>query len=393
MINSNLLVINAQGMNQYSEISMNDFLTIPPIPVNRSSQLRVSQMAKDFESAYASNYMDTISEVTIGVVKKDFIDPISGHVYKTGELYTLDGNTRAIWWQQNPQFSSLHIAPLSVRIKNLNDISDVMMYYKVENNSKSAKTTNHYIQGLLNRHNIHPQQSEFSYGRIATALKWAGDNSYNRYNNIDDSFLVHKDALVVLDGIAVNETKKNGEIKTYTITHPKCVGVRSQSIIASCLIALTLYPNESRIIEFIEKLISISEDDVKMACANSKTASLNQVEIIAAEYSKHSKSRAPSNSAQQWLGDGIAGTTTADSKMPQLNFVLAWIEDYLINPHATYSFKNGIRFNQWNDGCANFYKNVSKNKSIISLQKSGHNAIILSDKFFDNNVKELFDLP
>jgi hypothetical protein len=323
------------GDHSFANIPVSEFITLPPAPVQRNSHMRVNKMKPIFDKAYAANQSHTLTEVAIGVVSADFddIDPDTGAVigsYKAGEVSIIDGATRKHYWIKYPQQHNL-----TAKIHYLSSMDDVNFAYYPYNSKDSVEKTNQLLQGLARRYSWNARQPMFANGSYKTALDWAssrpGDGGYA---DVASSFNFNFDELKVLDTLP-----KNGGP---SITKPMIKALKSQSIIAACLIALKFYPNNVRLFQFIDTLANITIDDLRNAIA---AGNLSAVEIVAAEYSGMSKMRG-NGSHPTWLND-MAGSTNFASKEPQLNFLLYWIIEYIQDPNKKLDFDRGVKHTFW----------------------------------------------
>ena len=321
--------------HSFANIPVSEFITLPPAPVQRNSHLRVKKMTPIFDKAYSANQSHTLTEVAIGVVVADFddIDPDTGAVigsYKAGEVSIIDGATRKHYWIKYPQEHNL-----TAKIHYLSNMDDVRFAYYPYNSKDSVEKTSELLQGLARRYGWQPRQPMFANGSYKTAIDWATSRPGDKgYADVATSFNFNFDELKVLDTLP-----KSGGV---SITKPQIKSIKSQSIIAACLIALNYYPNNIRLYQFIDDLANITIDDLRSAIAN---GDMTAVEIVAAEYSGMSKMRG-NGSKPSWLND-MAGSTNFASKEPQLDFVLYWMIEYIQNPQKKLDFDRGVRPAYW----------------------------------------------
>jgi hypothetical protein len=346
MSHSNSLTI---GQNSYPVISIaeqdfiqlpvDEFIKLPPAPIQRNSHLRVSKMKTIFDQAYNAGQKSTLSEVAIGIVTKGFddIDPITGQVIKSyvaGTVMIVDANTRKHYWIRYPQQAAQHINGLTAKIHYISSMEDLEFAYYPYNSKDSVEKTTEKLQGLARRYQWQPKQTMFANGNYKTAIDWATQGPGEDAPNVFESFNYCFEELKVLETIP-----KNGG---NTVSKPMLRCLKSQPILAAYLIALKLYPGNLKLFDFIEQLSSISEQDLNTAIAR---GTVSPIEIIALEWSGLSSRRGMSVN-QSWL-NGIAGSTNFSSKEPQLDFLLYWIFEYIQNPAIKNDFKKGIRPTSW----------------------------------------------
>jgi hypothetical protein len=321
------------GDHSFANISLADFLIIPPAPIQRNSERRVSKMKPIFDEAYAAKQSASLTEVVLGIIENDFddIDSDTGAViasYKAGEVFILDGNTRRFYWKLNPERAK-ELASLTAKIHFLNNMEDMKFAYYPYNSKDSVEKASEILQGLARRYNWQPRQTMFANGGYKTALDWASFDDGDIHKRFNDHF----EELKLLDSIP-----KNGP----TISQPAMKCLKSQPIIAALLIALKNNKNNLNLYEFIEHLSNITEDDCKKALAADVG---NPVEVIAIEWKGWSSMRG-NNTTTTWL-NGLAGTTKFASREPQLDFLLYWISEYIKNPRCTNKLNKGVRPTYW----------------------------------------------
>jgi hypothetical protein len=321
----------------FIQLPMQEFLETDPIPTNRDSLRRVPKMKFTFISAYTSKQSQTLTEVAIGIVRKDFIDPVSDKEYKTGEWYVIDGNTRQHFWRQNPDYADQHTQGITAKIHYLESMKDVEFAYYPYNNVKSVEKASDILTGLARRYNWTPRQSMFQNGGYKTAIDWAAFTPGEDNKDIYGAFHACFEGLRALDA-----TPKDGD---NSITKPYLVEIKSQAIIAAFLTALRFNPGNLRVLAMVERLSTMTMDELRNAIARGK---LDACHIIAAEYTGMSVLRSDNGTAKEpWLR-GHAKSTKFESREIQMDFLLYWIDKYVSNPKSEYSFNKGIKTTAWN---------------------------------------------
>jgi hypothetical protein len=321
------------GDHSFANISVADFLEVPPAPIQRNSERRVSKMKPIFDEAYASKQSASLTEVVLGIISQDFddIDPETNAViasYKASEVFILDGNTRRFYWKLNPERAK-ELTSLTAKIHFLANMEDMKFAYYPYNSKESVEKAGEILQGLARRYNWQPRQPMFQNGGYKTALDWASFDDGDVHKRFNDNF----EELKLLDSIP-----KSG----HTISQPAMKCLKSQPIMAALLISLKNNKNNLNLYDFIERLSNITEDDCKKAIAND---SVGPVDIIAIEWKGWSTMRG-NNTTTTWL-NGLAGTTKFASREPQLDFLLYWISEYIKNPKCTNNFNKGVKPTYW----------------------------------------------
>lgn len=337
--------VSKNGDHDYINISMNKFLQLNPIPVNRDSENRIGKMMKTFSTVYAKNQLHTMTEFALGVVIKNFIDSETMHQYKVGDLYIIDGNTRQHFWKTNPDKAVLHTNGLTGRIHYLSSIEDVEFSYKMYNNAKSAETISEQLQGLLRRFKFDPTSTTLRKGNFSQALGWASITPKTSTKTLLEQFQLN------LEGVKITDAIPNNGVNS--IWNPAMKGISSAPIHAAILLALRLNPNNANLRLLISKLATVTTNDLKFAIAADK---VDAADVIALEYNRLSHMRAKNGNAEPWLKN-MAGLTTYESRIPQMDFLMYYIGQYMDDPNKTWSLRFGIASDRWEKAYENFFTN------------------------------------
>jgi hypothetical protein len=326
------------GNHDFLNITPEQFISIPPIPTNRNSEKRVPKMKATFDGAYAAGQVDTLTEVAIGLVEDPFTDPDTGFEYKTGDTFTIDGNTRAHYWKMYPERMNNIKKGVTAKIHYLSSMSDVEYAYYPYNNAKSTEKKNEVLQGLARRYNWQPRQTMFANGSYGTALEWAvAEYPGDKTKDVFESFNMVFDQLKVLDGLP----KGSGN----TISKPALKPLKSQAIIGAFLLALRIHPNNLNLLNMIDRIANIDTKELN-DCVDKNN--VDPVQIIALEWTGRSILRSTNGDpAELWL-KGYAGDTKYASQKPQMDFLLYWISKYIENPkESAVAFTKGVKSNLW----------------------------------------------
>lgn len=334
------------GDHDFIELTVSEWIDIDPIPTNRDSASRVHKMKKVFDPAHDDGYINTLTEVALGIVTSNFddIDPDTGVLirsYKKGEWYRVDGNTRAFYWKSYPT-KAKDVKKLAAKIHYLSSVRDVDAAYYPYNSQKSVEKASEILQGLAKRYNWQPRQPIFSKGGYKSAIDWAAKTSDNT-PDIFEAFNTCFEGLKFLDSIP----KGTGN----TITSPAHPKMKSQAIIASLLVAYKIWGNNLNLYSLVDRLANIEGNEI-IAVMGTKDKELDPAQIIAAEYMELSfmrvKNAKPEDHlSNSWLG-GMARSTKFESQEKQMDFLLNWIEKYIKNPKVTYK-AIGVQ-GTWNEG-------------------------------------------
>jgi hypothetical protein len=380
-------------------ISVEDFVKLKQVPINRKSEDRVSKMTSSYEGNYNSGMSHLLAIVHIGIVTQNFVDPVTGYSYIQGEQYILDGNTRKNYWLKNEDKWIYHPSGLTAIIHTLQNFQQVQQTYDSLDSSKSAKITSEKIQGEFNRHKFYPKQELLQRGHISLGLKWAHRGPKEPEMPLNQQVPICLNALQEFDAIEETIITTNGKTETYTITTPRIPRLASSPIYSAILTALRLFPKTPRLYEFISKFISQDENSIRIAINANK---VNPYQIIAIEWLGWSDQRSKrKGDSPLWL-DGNAGQTPNQHQKKQMDFLLHWIQVYLDNPNYEVQFSNGIKATAWGKadpknpsskpligGWERFYENSSKTRKMLS--KIANNKILQHNFNFesDEGLKKL----
>lgn len=326
------------GDFDFATCTIEQWIATKEIENNRNSRGRVNKMKSIFHEAIAKNQHNTLTEVALGVVTKDFVDPNTGLHYAVGELRRLDGSTRAHWWAENRDLWSHFVNDLTCKIHYLSSWQDVEFAYYPYNNSKSSETKKEVIQGLAGRYNWSPRQSVFANGGYGSALDFStrtpsGTHTWES-KNVFQAFEEMIDTLRLLDSMP-----KGSE---YTVTKPAHPKLKSQAIIAAMLVMLKNNPNNLKLHDFVYKLSNLTHNDLLNALSKD---SAGPVEIIGLEWTEMSRMRSGKDK-ELWL-KGAAGETKFSTVIPQMDFLLHWIQRYIENPNKSYNLSGGGVKEMW----------------------------------------------
>ncbi len=323
------------GGHSFINLPISEYCSIKPIPTNRDSQRRVPKMRKVFDDAYLNGQISTLTEVAIGIVAQDFVDPDSKFQYTKGQWYCVDGNTRKHYWTMYPERAEQITNGLTAKIHYLNNMDDVKYAYYPYNNAKSSEKASEILQGLARRYQWQARQTVFANGGYKSALDWAALTPGEDKPDVFEAFNICFEGLKILDGIPKDATN--------TITKPYLDGLKSQAIVAAALLATRIYGNNLKLHEFIERISTITMDEMNNAIAK---GDLDPLQIIVAEYTGQSTRRNKNSDAEPWL-HGHARSTKFESQMIQMDFLMYWISKYIQSPKATWNFNKGIKPSDW----------------------------------------------
>ena len=355
------------GSHLFIELNMEDFLSLAPIPINRDSHLRVQKRKSDFDNAYLVHREEQLlTLVAVGIVTEPFYDKSAKIYYKVGDWFCMDGNTRLHYWKQNPERASIH-KTVTAEIKYIRNLKDVEFYYYSYDNNRAVEKSTEILQGLKNRYNWSPRQTMFANGGYTTALDWASRTPGSDRKSVHEQFELCFDALKIMDRLPSKTGNHNN-----TITNPAFKPMKSQAIIAAFLLALRYHPNNTTLHDMIDQICTTSYEDLRGYLLN---GSVSPVHIIMAEYGdlSHERNENLRNNPQLngWL-NGIARSTSFATQIPQMDFLMYWIGQYIQNPKKSFNFKK-LHFQTtnenketvliWKDAWDNFHPKDDEDES------------------------------
>jgi hypothetical protein len=292
-------------------------------------------MRSTFIKAYAESQENTLTEVAIGIVTATFQDQDSQRTYTQGDWFVVDGNTRQHFWRQHPDYAERLPKGITAKIHYLKSMKDVEFAYYPYNNTKSAEKASEILQGLANRYKWTPRQQVLANGGYKSALDWAAFTPGEDKPDTFKAFHICFEGLKILDGIPQDASN--------TITKPYLDGLKSQAIIAACLLALRHQPQNLKLHDLINRLSTINMDEINNAIAKGE---LDPLQIIVAEFTGQSCRRNKNGDAEPWL-HGLARSTKFESQIVQMDFLMHWIQKYIESPKAKWNFNKGIKPSDW----------------------------------------------
>jgi hypothetical protein len=227
------------------EWSMDKFLNVPPYEINREVEHRVKKVSKNLSSGFIPGHV----EVKIGRAMTSF-----GR-YKKGDLFRLDGNTRAEVWTKFPNL----IPPvnLDVTIYDFHSKEEADKSYYSIDSYESVETSSDKMTGLLREMDYNALTDTVKKGRFKSILNLACRYGYDHDNldkngrplylqtaDIKDQLRFFKNELFALDNMGKSLDGKN---------NPKI----SMNVVASFLMIGKKYGiNNPRFIELVNNYIN-----------------------------------------------------------------------------------------------------------------------------------------
>jgi len=173
-------------------MTIEDWIKVAPIKINRNHELRVPKMKKIF-----ARRPDALRVVALAVVEKAFdIFDSDGNLtacIRPGK-YRLDGNTRAEFWDQYPEYRMED--PLVVIKYTINSQEELDLEYDAHNNKFASKNGADSISGAMRTLGLSYKHPKLAKGQIAQSLKYAmADDTANHLDQVKH----FKDELKIID--------------------------------------------------------------------------------------------------------------------------------------------------------------------------------------------------
>jgi hypothetical protein len=143
---------------------INEFLKIPTFYRNRPVENRLRKKKNELKKGFLYTHLD----VKVGRVMSKF------GPYNIGDLYVMDGNTRAMLWKMDPGMRPNE--DLLVTVIDINDVNEAERTYASIDNISSAETSQEKVGGFFRSINYVPIGKRMREGRISTAV-----NDASRY--------------------------------------------------------------------------------------------------------------------------------------------------------------------------------------------------------------------
>lgn len=138
--------------------SYEKFNSIEPYNKNRDVEPRVSKVVK----LLSKKYLPIHSVVTVGVAVKPFSN------YKKGEMFRLDGNTRAEAFRVKPEL--IPTVPFNVMMIDIESKKEAEEIYYSIDSSDSVETAAHKVTGFLRERNYNAKTKNIKNGVFKGAL-------------------------------------------------------------------------------------------------------------------------------------------------------------------------------------------------------------------------------
>lgn len=319
-----------------------DFSDLNPVYIQRGIKERLEKLQAKFKDCEkrTRHGISIMAKTAIIIAEKTFYDEKSDAEMKKGQMMMADGNTRCEWMfereQDDKKFQQTIVRDkysegFCCEIWKVRSDTELDMIYDSYNYAPSAESKAEKLQGMNRSHGVlnKLKQHDFVNGRFVSALENASKNPLPiREKKLDLSSQYTKffDALMLLDSIVPKNSSSNG------ITDPVISKLKSQQIMATCLLMLETRKDNAQLRKMIETLCTITPDNLNEAILR-QDKTLNPIEIVALEYSGMSPNLFTTAKAG-WL-QGLAGSPAGNAIKPQMDFLTYWFSKYMAEPEYT----------------------------------------------------------
>lgn len=297
-------------------ITIQDWIKTPPIIVNRNHELRVNKLKKVF-----SQKPDSLRVVAKAVVEKSFdIFDSDGDLSATvqpGE-YRLDGNTRAEFWDQYPEFRLDD--PLIVIKYYINSQEQLELEYDAHNNKFSSKNGADSISGAMRTLGLSYKHPKLAKGQIAQSLKYA--QADDTATHLDQVKFFQSELKLIDDNNLLDFDKKLSGM---------------QHIISAMLICLKTWKGsqQKRLIDGMIEFCRISDNQVTDSKANNGFRSIdtymsgNRMNPLAILWKEYYNGKDETVKDTQCHLQGIRGSSKFADMDQQLDFICYLMKKYV----------------------------------------------------------------
>lgn len=195
---------DVQGFNNRTENwTFERFLKVAPFYKNRDVLPRVKKKKGELELKFLPSHIS----VKIGRCTRPFKN------YKVGDLFIMDGNTRAEVWRQYPYL--IPPTKLSVEIIDFDNKDDAEDTYYSYDNTSAVEKSNEIITGHYRDFGYTFNSKVIKAGKIKTAIidstKWIEyiNGIPNKESKLENKLGYYLDEIIYLDNFNMDGIKKN----------------------------------------------------------------------------------------------------------------------------------------------------------------------------------------
>jgi hypothetical protein len=211
-------------------LSVDSFLKLKPFYKNRDVMVRVKKKKKELQNGFLPSHLN----VVIGVAKKSF------YVYKEGDTFVLDGNTRAEVWRQNPDLKPS--VPLNAVFMEFEDKELLEKTYYSIDSATAYEKVNEKLSGIFREIGFQPVSKIVQRGTIKTALDDVSayipiiNGRVKKESTIEDVVKHYRDELEYVDSFIdeVNKKKYSSNLFACLLMIGKKYGVNDKKYNELC---------------------------------------------------------------------------------------------------------------------------------------------------------------
>ena len=319
-----------------------DFPDLVPVYIQRGIDDRLGKLQPKFSDCEnrTRHGVAIMAKTAIIIVEKDFYDPNTDTLMEKDSMVMVDSNTRCEWFFRRDTAEKLtqqtivrdkYSEGFCCEVWKVKSDTELDMIYDSYNYAPSAESKAEKIQGLNRSWQVLEKlkQHDFVNGRFVSALENASKNPLpirEKKLSLSGQYKKNFDALMLLDSIIPKNSSSNG------ITDPIISKLKSQQIMATCLLMLQERGDNAQLRKMIETLCTITLGDLDKAILR-QDKTLNPIEIVALEYSDLTP-RLRKTAKTGWL-NGLAGSPAGNAIRPQMDFLTYWFSKYIAEPEYT----------------------------------------------------------
>lgn len=311
------------------QVSIETFLDLPPVPMQRNTEERAKQ-------SKVKKMLKTLKlpHIEVALVELKNNCKYYGATYKKGTRYIVNGNTRKLFWLNN--LSDKVPSYVNATVYEVQDMEEVRDIYNMYDNPDTMERNQEKVRGIISGlYGYEPKSTKVNKGEIVTALHYA----CNKLNPIR-----WNTASINAQDLPFEVKEYIEEIKSFD---KLCVTPSrwDQALVCAALMSLKRYGTDNP--KLLECLSRIDSNKI-----NNIGNDYDGVSHINIEWMNHKKF--PSKGTSWSKPSGFCETVP---------FTLYWIEKYMLDEKG-----KQLGFN-WKDTHDTWFKHHSTT-TIFDIEKS-----------------------
>ena len=327
-IKHNLKKVNFDKKVSVMEMSIEEFLSLPPVPMQRDTEGRIKKAEKMLKKLLPVHL-----DVAIVELMKD--SEYFGKKYKKGDRFTVNANTRAFYWLNG--LSDAIPEKVFASIYSVDDMEEVRKIYNTFDSPDATEKTQEKFYGILKGvYQYQPISSKVQKGEILTALIYA----CNCLDPVKYSFSGKKQPKEEILKFLIGEFIEEIKIFDKLIQYPK---QWDAALTCAALMILKTHNQNPKAIEFLER--------VEQRVIDTTKAERDGVTHVSLEWTSNAK-----------FAVRRAAFSKPGGMQETVPFVLYWAEKY-------FSDKKQLQVgSNWDKTHINWFKSYNKmNTAFVNL--------------------------